>query len=77
MPGPEYINSIKNFYRVYSGIDENSALETEKFLKTIISTKEYPLTRLVNTNATEMAKVLENSYQSNEYCICSRMVKIC
>ncbi len=64
MPGPEYINSIKNFYRVYSGIDENSALETEKFLKTIISTTEYPLTRLVNTNATEMAKVLENSYRA-------------
>lgn len=64
MPGPEYINSIKNFFRVYSGIDENSALETEKFLKTIISTTEYPLTRLGNTNATEMAKVLENSYRA-------------
>ena len=64
MPGPEYIDSIKNFYRVYSGIDENSAIETEKFLKTIISTSEYPLTRLVNTNATEMAKVLENSYRA-------------
>ena len=64
MPGPEYINSIKNFYRVYSGVDENSAEETEKFLKTIISTAEYPLTRLVNTNATEMAKVLENSYRA-------------
>ncbi len=64
MPGPEYINSIKNFYRVYSGIDENSAVETELFLKTIISTKDYPLTRLINTNATEMAKVLENSYRA-------------
>ena len=64
MPGPEYINSIKNFYRVYSGINDESAIETEKFLKTIISTKEYPLTRLVNTNATEMAKVLENSYRA-------------
>lgn len=64
MPGPEYINSIKNFYRVYSGVDENSAVETERFLKTIISTAEYPLTRLVNTNATEMAKVLENSYRA-------------
>tara|TARA_Y100000741_G_scaffold365141_1_gene359624 strand:- start:3655 stop:5145 length:1491 start_codon:yes stop_codon:yes gene_type:complete len=64
MPGPEYINSIKNFYRVYSGIDENSTRETEKFLKSIISTSEYPLTRLVNTNATEMAKVLENSYRA-------------
>ncbi len=64
MPGPEYINSIKNYYRVYSGIDKNSALETEIFLKTIISTSEYPLTRLLNTNATEMAKVLENSYRA-------------
>ena len=64
MPGPNYIDSIQNFYRVYSGIDERSADETEKFLRTIISTDKYPLTRLGNTNATEMAKVLENSYRA-------------
>ena len=64
MPGPDYVDSIKNFYRVYSGIDKSSADETEKFLKSIISTKKYPLTRLGNTNATEMAKVLENSYRA-------------
>ena len=64
MPGPDYIDSIKNFYRVYSGIDEKSADATEEFLKTIISTKEYPLTRLGNTNATELSKVLENSYRA-------------
>jgi len=64
MPGPGYIDSIQNFYRVYSGIDEKSADATEQFLKTIISTDKYPLTRLGNTNATEMAKVLENSYRA-------------
>ena len=64
MPGPNYIDSIQNFYRVYSGINNKSANEVEKFLKTIISTKEYPLTRLGSTNATEMAKVLENSYRA-------------
>ena len=64
MPGPNYIDSIQNFYRVYSGIDERSADETEKFLRTIISTTKYPLTRLGNTNASEMAKVLENSYRA-------------
>ena len=64
MPGPNYIDSIQNFYRVYSGVNSKSADATEKFLKTIISTKEYPLTRLGNTNATEMAKVLENSYRA-------------
>jgi nucleotide sugar dehydrogenase len=64
MPGPKYIDSIQNFYRVYSGIDEKSANATEQFLRTIIKTDEYPLTRLGNTNATEMAKVLENSYRA-------------
>lgn len=64
MPGPNYIDSIQNFYRVYSGINEKSADAAEKFLKTIISTKNYPLTRLGNTNATEMAKVLENSFRA-------------
>ena len=64
MPGPHYVDSIQNFYRVYSGIDEASVEATEKFLRTIISTDKYPLTRLGNTNATEMAKVLENSFRA-------------
>ena len=64
MPGPDYIDSIQNFYRVYAGINEKSANAVESFLKTVISTKKYPLTRLGNTNATEMAKVLENSYRA-------------
>lgn len=64
MPGPNYVNSIKNFYRVYSGINEHSADAVEKFLKTVISTDEYPLTRLKTTESTEMAKVLENSYRA-------------
>ncbi len=64
MPGPNYVDSIKNFYRVYSGIDEHSADEVEAFLKSIISTEQYPLTRLGSTTATEVAKVLENSYRA-------------
>lgn len=64
MPGPNYIDSIRNFYRVYSGINEESANEVEAFLKKIIYTDKYPLTRLSNTTSTEMAKVLENSYRA-------------
>lgn len=64
MPGPDYINSIRCFPRVYSGIDERSSDSTEIFLKTIIDTKECKLTRLSDTNATEIAKVLENSYRA-------------
>ena len=64
MPGPEYIDSIQNYPRVYSGVDEKSADAAESFLKTIIDTSKCQLTRLSNTTATEMAKVLENSYRA-------------
>ena len=64
MPGPDYIDSIQNFYRVFSGINKKSSDAIEAFLKTLISTKKYPLTKLGNTNATELAKVLENSYRA-------------
>jgi UDP-N-acetyl-D-glucosamine dehydrogenase len=64
MPGPKYVDSIQNFYRVFSGVNEVSADATEKFLRTIIRTDEYPLTKLAVTHATEMAKVLENSYRA-------------
>lgn len=64
MPGPKYIDSIQNFYRVFAGTDEKSTDAVETFLRTVIRTDEYPLTRLGNTNATEMAKVLENSFRA-------------
>ena len=64
MPGPAYIDSIQNYPRVYAGIDEKSADAAECFLKTIIDTSKCTLTRLSNTTATEMAKVLENSYRA-------------
>ncbi len=64
MPGPKYIDSIQNFYRVFAGTDEQSAVAVEQFLRTVIRTDEFPLTKLGNTNATEMAKVLENSFRA-------------
>ena len=63
MPGPNYINSIKNFYRVFSGINDASA-KSRRFFKKIISTKKYPLTRLQTPESSEMAKVLENSFRA-------------
>jgi nucleotide sugar dehydrogenase len=64
MPGPGYVDSIKNFYRVYSGINRESEQAVKEFLESVISTEEYPLTKLGNTNASEMSKVLENSYRA-------------
>ena len=40
MPGPEYIDSIREFPRVYSGIDDKSADDIEIFLNTIIDSKK-------------------------------------
>jgi nucleotide sugar dehydrogenase len=64
MPGPQYIDSIREFPRVYSGVTEASAAAVEEFLKTIIDISKCEITRLEHTNATEMAKVLENSYRA-------------
>ena len=64
MPGPQYIDSIREFPRVYAGVNEISADAAEEFLKTIIDISKCDLTRLEHTNATEMAKVLENSYRA-------------
>ncbi len=64
MPGPQYIDSIREFPRVYAGVTKTSADVVEEFLKTIIDISKCVLTRLEHTNATEMAKVLENSYRA-------------
>ncbi|MCR5356251.1 MAG: nucleotide sugar dehydrogenase [Lachnospiraceae bacterium] len=64
MPGENYLDSIINFWRVYSGVDDESADMCRDFLTTVIRTDKYPLTRLEKTTATETAKVLENSYRA-------------
>jgi nucleotide sugar dehydrogenase len=64
MPGKEYLNSITNFYRVYSGVDAASRASARAFLESFINTKDFPLTELHSTTASEMSKVLENSFRA-------------
>ena len=64
MPGLKYYDSIVNFYRAYSGMTLDAANACEIFLKNIINTRDFPLTRLSSTTASETAKVLENSYRA-------------
>jgi UDP-N-acetyl-D-glucosamine dehydrogenase len=64
MPGKEYLNSITNFYRVYSGVDAASRAAVRGFLSSFINTAEFPLTELHSTTASEMSKVLENSFRA-------------
>lgn len=64
MPGPTYLNSIVNFYRVYAGINQESAKQAKDFFESFINTKDYPLYELHSVTASEMAKVLENSFRT-------------
>jgi nucleotide sugar dehydrogenase len=64
MPGDHYLDSIINFWRVYSGHTEESMSRCEQFLSSVINVKDYPLTRMHSMTASETGKVLENSYRS-------------
>ena len=64
MPGDNYFDSIINYWRVYSGINEESADRCELFLSKVMNVEDYPLTRLSNTIASETGKLLENSYRA-------------
>lgn len=64
MPGKEYLNSIRDYYRTFSGIDDRSAQKAQSFLESIINIKDYPLRREQETESCELAKILENSYRA-------------
>lgn len=64
MPGPGYVDSIRRFWRVYAGVDEPSAARAREFLASFTETSEFPLTQLADPMASEMAKLLENSYRA-------------
>lgn len=64
MPGPDYLASITNFWRVYAGHTPDAANRCEAFLRKVVNTEAYPITRLHSTTASEMAKILENSFRA-------------
>ncbi len=64
MPGKQYVNSIRNFWRVCSGINEEATRRAVRFLKEIINTDEYPLTVLDRPIESETAKIVENSFRA-------------
>ena len=64
MPGKDYIASIRNFWRVCSGINDEATRRVAKFLKEVINTDKYPLTVLDRPIDSETAKIVENSYRA-------------
>jgi len=64
MPGRQYVDSVRNFWRVCSGIDERSSDRVVQFLSQVINVKEFPLTVLSRPIESETCKIVENSYRA-------------
>lgn len=64
MPGKNYVASIRDFWRVCSGINQEARVKVEKFLHEVLNTKEFPLTVMDRPIESETAKIVENSYRA-------------
>jgi UDP-N-acetyl-D-glucosamine dehydrogenase len=64
MPGREYVNSIRDFWRVCSGCNPEARERVVKFLNEVLNTKEYPLTVMDRPIESETTKIVENSYRA-------------
>jgi UDP-N-acetyl-D-glucosamine dehydrogenase len=64
MPGKEYVRSVRDFWRVCSGINEESRERVVRFLSEILNVDQYPLTVLDRPIESETCKIVENSYRA-------------
>ena len=64
MPGKEYVASIRDFWRVCSGCNEEARERVEKFLREVLNTEEFPLTVMDRPIESETTKIVENSYRA-------------
>jgi UDP-N-acetyl-D-glucosamine dehydrogenase len=64
MPGRNYVASIRDFWRVCSGINAEAKERVVKFLNEVLNTKKYPLTVMDRPIESETAKIVENSYRA-------------
>jgi nucleotide sugar dehydrogenase len=64
MPGRNYVSSIRDFWRVCSGVNEESTQRVVKFLNEVLNTEKFPLTVLDRPIESETAKIVENSFRA-------------
>jgi nucleotide sugar dehydrogenase len=64
MPGREYVSSIRDFWRVCSGCNDEARRRVEKFLKEVLNTEDYPLTVMDRPIESETTKIVENSFRA-------------
>ena len=64
MPGREYVCSIRDFWRVCSGLNDEARRRVMKFLSEVLNVSKYPLTVLDRPIESETCKIVENSYRA-------------
>ncbi|MGD0573560.1 MAG: UDP binding domain-containing protein [Sedimentisphaerales bacterium] len=64
MPGKNYVSSIRDFWRVCSGCNEEARKRVEKFLHEVLNTKDFPLTVMDRPIESETTKIVENSFRA-------------
>jgi nucleotide sugar dehydrogenase len=64
MPGRDYVKSVRDFWRVCSGVNEKSRKRVVKFLSEVLNVEEFPLTVLDRPIESETCKIVENSYRA-------------
>ncbi len=64
MPGKNYVGSVRDFWRVCSGINAESREKVTQFLSDVLNVENYPLTVLDKPIESETCKIVENSYRA-------------
>jgi UDP-N-acetyl-D-glucosamine dehydrogenase len=64
MPGRNYVASIRDFWRVCSGINDQAKEKVVAFLSDVLNVDRYPLTVLERPIESETCKIVENSYRA-------------
>ncbi|MBW1816918.1 MAG: nucleotide sugar dehydrogenase [Deltaproteobacteria bacterium] len=64
MPGREYVRSVRDFWRVCSGINAKSKDIVTRFLSEVLNVENFPLTVLDRPIESETCKIVENSYRA-------------
>jgi len=64
MPGRNYVSSIRDFWRVCSGINETARERVKSFLSDVLNVDEFPLTVLDRPIESGTCKIVENSYRA-------------
>jgi len=64
MPGREYVSSIRDFWRVCAGCNDQARARVERFLHEVLNTGDFPLTVMDRPIESETCKIVENSYRA-------------